>query len=53
MYGSPDMGADLVHAPEAELDITEAYVWYETRETGLGEGLLRLNHFWSWMPTTL
>jgi hypothetical protein len=31
------MPAELVIAPEAELDITEAYVWYEGRRAGLGE----------------
>jgi plasmid stabilization system protein ParE len=34
------MGAELVVAPEAELDIAEAYVWYEHRRTGLGEEFL-------------
>jgi plasmid stabilization system protein ParE len=34
------MGTDLVFAPEAERDITEAYVWYEARRTGLGEEFL-------------
>lgn len=34
------MGVRLVLAPEAELDITEAYVWYETRRVGLGEEFL-------------
>jgi hypothetical protein len=31
---------DLVIAPEAELDIAEAYVWYEGRRSGLGEEFL-------------
>ena len=31
------MPADLIVAPEAELDIAEAYVWYEGRRVGLGE----------------
>ena len=34
------MAAELVVAPEAELDIAEAYVWYESRRTGLGEEFL-------------
>jgi len=34
------MAAKLVVAPEAELDVTEAYVWYETRRVGLGEEFL-------------
>jgi plasmid stabilization system protein ParE len=34
------MAAELVIAPEAELDITEAYVWYEGRRSGLGEEFL-------------
>ncbi|MGA3239371.1 MAG: type II toxin-antitoxin system RelE/ParE family toxin [Bryobacteraceae bacterium] len=34
------MAAELVVAPEAELDITEAYVWYESRRVGLGEEYL-------------
>jgi len=34
------MAADLVIAPEAELDISEAYVWYESRRVGLGEEFL-------------
>jgi plasmid stabilization system protein ParE len=34
------MAAELVIAPEAELDITEAYVWYESRRVGLGEEFL-------------
>jgi hypothetical protein len=29
-----------VIAPEAELDIAEAYVWYEGRRAGLGEEFL-------------
>jgi plasmid stabilization system protein ParE len=31
------MPVELVIAPEAELDIAEAYVWYECRRAGLGE----------------
>jgi hypothetical protein len=34
------MPANLVIAPEAELDIAEAYVWYERRRIGLGEEFL-------------
>src|SRR5580692_3383136 len=34
------MAAELVVAPEAELDVTEAYVWYESRRAGLGEEFL-------------
>ncbi|SPF48066.1 Predicted plasmid stabilisation protein ParE [Candidatus Sulfopaludibacter sp. SbA4] len=34
------MAAKLVVAPEAELDITEAYIWYERRRVGLGEEFL-------------
>jgi plasmid stabilization system protein ParE len=34
------MHANLVIAPEAELDIAEAYVWYERRRIGLGEEFL-------------
>ena len=34
------MAARLVVAPEAELDIAEAYVWYESRRIGLGEEFL-------------
>ena len=34
------MAAELVVAPEAELDIAEAYVWYESRRVGLGEEFL-------------
>jgi plasmid stabilization system protein ParE len=34
------MAAKLVLAPEAELDIAEAYVWYERRRIGLGEEFL-------------
>jgi plasmid stabilization system protein ParE len=32
--------AKLIVAPEAELDIAEAYVWYESRRFGLGEEFL-------------
>jgi plasmid stabilization system protein ParE len=31
------MAVELVIAPEAELDLAEAYVWYESRRAGLGE----------------
>jgi plasmid stabilization system protein ParE len=34
------MSAELVFAPEAELDIAEAYSWYERRRFGLGEEFL-------------
>jgi plasmid stabilization system protein ParE len=34
------MAVELVIAPEAELDIAEAYVWYEGRRAGLGEEFL-------------
>ena len=34
------MLVELVIAPEAELDIAEAYVWYEGRRAGLGEEFL-------------
>jgi len=34
------MPLELVIAPEAELEIAEAYVWYEGRRVGLGEEFL-------------
>lgn len=34
------MGAKLNVAPEAEQDISDAYVWYECHRTGLGEEFL-------------
>jgi plasmid stabilization system protein ParE len=34
------MPVELMIAPEAELDIAEAYVWYEGRRAGLGEEFL-------------
>lgn len=34
------MAAELVVAPEAELDVAEAYGWYESRRAGLGEEFL-------------
>jgi hypothetical protein len=34
------MPVELVIAPEAELDIAEAYAWYEGRRVGLGEEFL-------------
>jgi plasmid stabilization system protein ParE len=34
------MAVELLIAPEAELDIAEAYVWYEGRRSGLGEEFL-------------
>jgi hypothetical protein len=36
----PAMPVEVVIAPEAELDIAEAYVWYEGRRAGLGEEFL-------------
>jgi plasmid stabilization system protein ParE len=34
------MAARLVIAPEAELDLADAYAWYEKRRAGLGEEFL-------------
>ena len=34
------MPVEPVIAPEAELDIVRAYVWYEDRRAGLGEEFL-------------
>jgi len=34
------MAAELILAPEAEHDISEAYDWYEQRRPGLGEEFL-------------
>jgi len=34
------MAAELVIAHEAELDIAEAFTWYEARRPGLGEDFL-------------
>lgn len=34
------MAAELVFAPEVDLDIAEAYAWYERRRAGLGEEFL-------------
>ena len=34
------MAAELILAPEAEQDISEAYDWYEHRRPGLGEEFL-------------
>jgi hypothetical protein len=34
------MAVDLAVLPEAELDIGEAYIWYERRRPGLGEDFL-------------
>jgi hypothetical protein len=34
------MPAELILAPEAEQDISEAYDWYEQRQSGLGEEFL-------------
>jgi len=35
------MAADVIYAPEAEQDISDAYAWYEERSPGLGEDFLR------------
>lgn len=32
---------NLIILPEAELDVTQAYIWYEEQELGLGEEFLR------------
>lgn len=34
------MVASHIVAPEAELDLVEAYAWYEDRRAGLGEEFL-------------
>ena len=34
------MHVELIVAPEAKLDIAEAYIWYECRRAGLGEEFL-------------
>jgi len=34
------MAAELIIAPEAEQDLADAYAWYESRRSGLGEELL-------------
>lgn len=34
------MAAELVIAPEVEVDLEEAYAWYEERRPGLGEDFL-------------
>lgn len=34
------MDAELIIAPEAQLDVDEAYTWYEDRGPGLGEEFL-------------
>jgi toxin ParE1/3/4 len=34
------MAGDVIFAPEADLDISEAYGWYEQRRPGLGEEFL-------------
>lgn len=34
------MAADFIIAPEVELDISEAYGWYEGHRSGLGEEFL-------------
>jgi plasmid stabilization system protein ParE len=38
------MPVELVIAPEAEVDIAEAYGWYESRKSGLGEEFLSSVH---------
>ena len=34
------MAAEVIIAPEAEQDLADAYAWYESRRSGLGEELL-------------
>jgi plasmid stabilization system protein ParE len=34
------MAVELILIPEAELDLVEAYAWYEKRRAGLGEEFL-------------
>jgi len=34
------MAAELIIAPEAQLDVDDAYRWYEDRRSGLGEEFL-------------
>jgi plasmid stabilization system protein ParE len=34
------MAVELLLAPEVELDLAEAYAWYEKRRAGLGEEFL-------------
>ncbi len=34
------MASELILAPEAEVDVAEAYAWYERRRVGLGEEFL-------------
>ena len=34
------MAAKVVFVPEAELDVSEAYAWYDLRRPGLGEEFL-------------
>jgi len=34
------MAAELILAPEAEEDLADAYAWYESRRSGLGEEFL-------------
>jgi plasmid stabilization system protein ParE len=31
----------VIYTPDAEADVVEAYLWYESREPGLGEDFLR------------
>lgn len=35
------MAAEVIYAPEAEQDVSDAYEWYEGRSPGLGEEFLR------------
>jgi plasmid stabilization system protein ParE len=34
------MAVELIIAPEAQIDVDEAYSWYEDRRSGLGEEFL-------------
>lgn len=34
------MSVEIIVAPEVELDLAEAYAWYEQRRNGLGEEFL-------------
>jgi plasmid stabilization system protein ParE len=34
------MAAELILAPEAQQDLSDAYAWYESRRLGLGEEFL-------------
>jgi hypothetical protein len=44
------MPVELIIAPEAELDIAEAYMWYEVRRSGLGEEFLSRRNGGSGFP---